>query len=399
MLKYLNMARKKISEWKAKTLLGETLQIPYRGISVDRSFDLSTIDDHARYVVKVDEGVKKRMKKGLVGINRTAQEVSEDIQKFAKEGYKHFLVEPFVPHERSSEKYISIERIREGLQILYSEKGGIDVEESQESIQKIILTEESKVSNLAEISKAFNLEEDIIDKLLELFGKYHFSFFEINPLVVENEKFYFLDIAAEVDSTGEFFIQEKGWTEEDFRAGTEQDATNEEKNIILLSQKSQASFNISVLNPNGSIFLLLSGGGASIVLADEVYNLGFGKQIANYGEYSGNPNAQEVYIYTKNILELLLKSSSAKKVLLIGGGVANFTNISTTFKGIIEALDEKKGDLLRQQVKVFVRRGGPHQQEGLALMEKFLKENKLYGFVGDQRITLPDVVNMAVENL
>ena len=145
--------------------------------------------------------------------------------------------------------------------------------------------------------------------------------------------------------------------------------------------------------------MLLSGGGASIVLADEVYNLGFGKQIANYGEYSGNPNAQEVYIYTKNILELLLKSSSAKKVLLIGGGVANFTNISTTFKGIIEALDEKKGDLLRQQVKVFVRRGGPHQQEGLALMEKFLKENKLYGFVGDQRITLPDVVNMAVENL
>jgi len=94
--------------------------------------------------------------------------------------------------------------------------------------------------------------------------------------------------------------------------------TEEEENILTLSQKSQAAFKFDFLNPNGSVFMLLSGGGASIVLADEVANQGFGKELANYGEYSGNPNEEETFIYTKNLLSLLLKSKAPKKVLIIG---------------------------------------------------------------------------------
>jgi succinyl-CoA synthetase beta subunit len=395
------MARKKISEWKAKTLVFQVLGIPYEGFSADVSFDINLLDENTKYVVKVDEGIKKRMKKGLVGLKRNPEEIKEDIEKFKKEGYSHFIVEPFVPHEQSSEKYLSIERVREGLQILYSEKGGIDVEENQEDIKKVTLSLSDSAFDFAQAKKIaddLSLQKDALVKLLEAFNKYHFSFLEINPLVVEKEQYYFLDIAAEVDSAGEFFIH-GAWSEEDFRIGQIKEKTEEEKSVDTLSQKSQASFNLTVLDPNGSIFMLLSGGGASIVLADEVYNLGHGKLLANYGEYSGNPNAEEVYIYTKNILELLDKSSSAKKVLIVGGGVANFTNISTTFKGVIKALDEKKDELQKQGIKVFVRRGGPHQEEGLAKMERFLKENGLFGLVADQKTTLPEVVNMAVEDL
>ncbi len=211
-------------------------------------------------------------------------------------------------------------------------------------------------------------------------------------MVIEDSHFYFLDIAAEVDSAGEFFVHE-GWSDVDFR--TVQHKTEEEKNVDMLSQKSQASFMLNILNSNGSIFMLLSGGGASIVLADEVHNLGFGKELANYGEYSGNPNAEEVCVYTENILNLLLKSEASKKILIIGGGVANFTDISTTFKGVIKALDEKKDELLQEGVKVFVRRGGPNQKEGLAVMEKFLRENNLYGLVADQETSLPEIVKRA----
>ena len=53
------------------------------------------------------------------------------------------------------------------------------------------------------------------------------------------------------------------------------------------------------------------------------------------------------------------------KILIIGGGIANFTNVASTFKGIIKALREVQQPLIDHKVKIFVRRGGPNYQEGL----------------------------------
>ena len=38
------------------------------------------------------------------------------------------------------------------------------------------------------------------------------------------------------------------------------------------------------------------------------------------------------------------------KVLIIGGGIANFTNVAATFKGIIRALKEYKAGLIAHSV-------------------------------------------------
>lgn len=56
------------------------------------------------------------------------------------------------------------------------------------------------------------------------------------------------------------------------------------------------------------------------------------------------------------------------KVLFIGGGIANFTNVATTFKGIIRALKEYSHRLVTHNVSIYVRRGGPNYQEGLKMM-------------------------------
>lgn len=56
------------------------------------------------------------------------------------------------------------------------------------------------------------------------------------------------------------------------------------------------------------------------------------------------------------------------KLLIIGGGIANFTNVAATFKGIITALKEYKLKLQEHKVRIFVRRGGPNYQEGLKAM-------------------------------
>jgi ATP citrate (pro-S)-lyase len=77
------------------------------------------------------------------------------------------------------------------------------------------------------------------------------------------------------------------------------------------------------------------------------------------------------------------KPNPEGKILIIGGGIANFTNVAATFKGIIRALQEYKTPLISHQVRIFVRRGGPNYQEGLKAM-RLLGESlgvpiKVYG--------------------
>lgn len=71
------------------------------------------------------------------------------------------------------------------------------------------------------------------------------------------------------------------------------------------------------------------------------------------------------------------------KILIIGGSIANFTNVAATFKGIIRALKEYKAPLIAHNVRIYVRRGGPNYQEGLKAM-RLLGESlgvpiKVYG--------------------
>ncbi len=389
------MARKKISEFRAKSLLYKDLQIPYSGLSINVNMsaweeEISALSPTQKFVVKVDQGIKGRKKKGLVTLDRSPSEVISDIKNLVEKGFRSFIVEEFVENEGYGEHYLAIMRMREGVVLWYSKMGGIDIEAHPESITKVLVSGES----IDTVASDLSLEKNILVSLLESFDRYHFSYLEINPLVIKDRSFFFLDTAVEVDTAGEFFVNES-WDETDFRDFTKNEKTPEELAIEELKRNSPSSFSFQVINPNGGIFLLLSGGGASLVTADEVFQLGEGGNLANYGEYSGNPNQEETYIYVKNVLSLLLKSEAPKKALIIAGGVANFTDVRVTFKGVIQALSEVADNLKEQNVKVFVRRGGPHQNEGLALMREFLEKNDLYGFVSGPEMVLTDIVQKA----
>jgi len=52
------------------------------------------------------------------------------------------------------------------------------------------------------------------------------------------------------------------------------------------------------------------------------------------GEYSGAPNEQQTYDYARTILSLMTRVKDPRgKVLIVGGGIANFTDVAATFKG------------------------------------------------------------------
>lgn len=395
------MPRKKIAEYAGKKLLFSYVGQSYDGVSLTDTpkEQIKSLKSSKKYVVKVDQGIKKRAKQGLIAVNIAQKDIEKKVLRFVQKGYNKFLVEEFVPHAPSDERYLSLERTRDGIVVRYSVKGGIDIEENLNDVKTTRLSfDELLAQQIQEIAQFLSIPNNWLQKLIQFFEDYYISFLEINPFIVKNEQCIVLDLAIEVDTSGEFFVN-NGWSKKDFVEGTITKKTPEEIAIEILKDNSQASFKLTLLNPNGSVWLLLSGGGASITVADELYNKGFGKEVANYGEYSGNPSQEETYMYTKQVLSLLLTSKASKKVLIIGGGVANFTDIRSTFKGVIQALQEVTQKLSQQKVKVFVRRGGPHQKEGLHAMEEFLQKHQILGGVWDEKLVLTDIVKKALQTI
>ena len=398
------MSRIKLTEYRAKKLL---LGDAYRGISIKAGLPsvafLPAVAHRAkagakegRFVVKVDQGIKRRMKKGLVLLDQSPRGIQLAVSRLRKKGFSRFLAEPLLRHKEKDEQYVSFERVREGIRFMHAKAGGIDIESHPEAVRTQIIREEK---DLESASRKTGLPKNFLKHVLEVFENNFFAFLEINPLVVSKGKVYILDAATLVDSAGAFFLKDS-WTQDDVieKKGN----SRAEKNVDELAKTSPASFKLTVLNPNGSLFFLLSGGGGSIVIADEAELCGVGKEIGNYGEYSGGPTREETYLYAKEVIELLLKSKAKRKALILAGGVANFTDVRQTFMGIIDTLAETAERLRKAGVKVFVRRGGPNEQEGLALMKTFLKKEKLLGAVygSDTVITkaVDDAINFIKRN-
>jgi len=388
------MSRAKLSEYRAKVILGDALGSNYIGLTINVD-DIDTIkiknfmDKHGdRYVIKVDQAIKRRNKLGLVDLDVMDANVHSVIKRYADLGYQWLLLEPFVPHKKEDEKFIAMEFSERGIDITYSAKGGVDIESHADSFQKICV----KTENLTETING--VPDDILHTLITLFNEQHLTYLEINPFLLTAGGLHPLDAAFEVDTSAAFFVN--GWTLNDIRTPAK-NLSHVEKRVEEIASKSPASLSLKVLNPDGATFLLLSGGGASVVVLDELSSYGLQGEVANYGEYSGNPNEEETYLYAAQIIQLILTSNSERKILLIAGGVANFTDIHHTFKGVVRALSENIEQLQGQGVQVIVRRGGPNQAQGLAYMKKFLDDEKIANEVYGPDVSLSQAVGKVRE--
>jgi len=137
-----------------------------------------------------------------------------------------------------------------------------------------------------------------------------------------------------------------------------------------------ASLKLTILNERGRVWTMVAGGGASVVYADTVADYGWGKELANYGEYSGAPSTEETFVYAKTILSLMTRHKHPQgKFLIIGGGIANFTDVAATFTGLIQALEQFADSIKENNICIWIRRAGPNYLEGLRKVK--IASNKL----------------------
>jgi ATP citrate (pro-S)-lyase len=395
------MAQKAIREADGKRMIARLLKeytngtydIQSKFLSIGPDTNLKKLPSTYKWltkeklVVKPDQLIKRRGKSKLLLLNANWKEaekwINEHMNKPITIGtvtgiLDHFIVETFVPHDENDEYYLAILSQREGDQILFHHQGGINVGDIDAKAVRMAVpigtyptAPEIQKNLLAAVPKERqSLIAGFIEGMFKFYADLNYTYLEINPFVVVDNRIVPLDLAAKLDDTAEF-VSGKKWGDIEFPSPFGRMLTKEEAYIKDLDSKTGASLKLTVLNPEGRIWTMVAGGGASVIYADTITDLGFMNEMANYGEYSGDPNEEFTYLYARTILDLMTRKKNPKgKYLLIGGGIANFTDVAKTFKGIVRALQEYKQKLQENKVKIYVRRGGPNYKEGLRIMRE-----------------------------
>ncbi|MCA9385157.1 ATPase [Candidatus Dojkabacteria bacterium] len=388
------MAQKSIREYHAKQLISQNLPTGsttwhFSGALVSEHETLGEIPD-GPLIVKSDQLFGKRGKNGLIYKAKDKKDALTWIDKHMNaktiikknendEGVEgiltHFIVEPYVEH--TDEYYLAIKTSRTSNTVYFSDAGGMDIEENWEQVKMIEVpfsyTDEYKLVLEKELADESIDIRTFVITIYELFIKLDFAYLEINPFAISERGVIPLDLVARLDSTAEY-EQEASWIVDNipipFPSPFGSSESESEIAIDRLDAKTGASLKLKILNPDGRIWLLVAGGGASVIFADTVADLGFVDELGNYGEYSGNPSTDETAAYCTELFKTMFASSASNKVLIIGGGIANFTDIAATFKGVIKAIQQFKDEFIQQNIPIHVRRGGPRHKEGLAEIKK-----------------------------
>merc|ERR1719228_1362005 len=316
-----------------------------------------------------------------------------------------FIIEPFVAHKQEEEAYVCIYSIRDKDVILFHHEGGVDIGDVDSKAVKLEVEVQDKMEVNEQLVKTTLLgsqktEKDLVAKFITaLYKQYvalHFTYMEINPVVITSGKVYILDLAAKLDATADFVCRGK-WGDVEYPPPFGRDAYPEEAHIAELDAKTGASLKLTILNAAGRIWTMVAGGGASVIYSDTICALGGSTELANYGEYSGAPSEQQTYDYARTILSMMTREKHRDgKVLIIGGGIANFTNVAATFKGIVRALEEYQTAIREHQIKIFVRRAGPNYQEGLRVMREVGQNLGIPLFVFGPETHMTAIVGMAL---
>ena len=351
-----------------------------------------------RLVAKAHEAIGSRMKLGLVKVDldlKGAIAATKEIlgHKVGTMTITQVIISEMVPHEK--EYYLAVKSTREGADILMANFGGIEVESRWSEIKRtsVEVGDIPSIEQLEKLAKESGFKGDMTGKVAQfakkLFDCYEQEdgqYLEINPLSVTSDgELIALDMVTMLDADARFRHPDWNFT---FASEFGRPYTEDETAVMEIDSRIKGSVKFIEI-PGGDIALLPAGGGASVYYADAI--VAQGGKIANYAEYSGDPQDWAVEALTERVAAL-----PKIKHIIVGGAIANFTNVKKTFAGIIAGFRNVRAKGKLKDVNIWVRRGGPFEKEGLEAMRALEQEGfKIH--VYDRYTPLTDIVDYALK--
>jgi succinyl-CoA synthetase beta subunit/citryl-CoA synthetase large subunit len=290
--------------------------------------------------------------------------------------------------------------IRKQPVMLFSDMGGIDIEEVAEQHPDHV--GRGHFSNLIEVSEfqakeviasvgvtgsALNKLVPILTRLARLFVERDMTLAEINPLGrLEDGSFVALDAHMDMENEArprqKAILEALGVGEEETRQARE--ATPFEIAGEQVDAQDHRGVAGNVTEFDGNLGLVIGAGGGSLTLFDAVR--AHGGRPANYCEIGGNPSVAKAC----GLAKLVLQKEGVDKIAVMMSIVSN-TRVDIVARGVIKACIELGYDPA-EKIAIF-RIPGAWEEEGFKILERYGVE------YADRSVSMHEAARRAVEKI
>jgi len=290
--------------------------------------------------------------------------------------------------------------IRKQPVMLFSDMGGIDIEEVAETHPDRVgrghfsnLTEVSDyeakqvIASIGVTGSALTRATPILARLARLFVRHDMTLAEINPLaMLEDGRFVAVDAHMDMENEArgrqQTLLKALGVGDEETRQARE--ATPFELAGEEVDSQDHRGVAGNVTEFDGNLGLVIGAGGGSLTLFDAVR--AHGGRPANYCEIGGNPSVSKAC----GLAKLVLQKPGVEKIAVMMSIVSN-TRVDIVARGVIKACLELGYDPA-EKIAIF-RIPGAWEDEGFKILEKYGVE------YCDRSVSMHEAARRAVEKI
>jgi len=362
-----------LSGYGVSVPLGIVADSPAKAVEAAKEIQKKTASD--RWAVKAQIHAGGRGKGGGVKIAKSL----EDVEKFADQIIGMMLVTPQTSAEGKlvrrvlieqniyypgpsevQEFYVSmlLNRATGRHMIMYSPRGGMDIEKVAEETPDQIFTEEINPTtgllgyqarqiafNLGLSGTAYKEMQKFIKALFDAYMGSDASLFEINPVIkAADDRIFAADAKVVIDNNALFRHTDIA----------EMRDLNEEDPIEVEASR----FDLNYVKLDGNVGCMVNGAGLAMSTMDLIKM--YGGEPANFLDVGGTANAKRV----EEAFRIILKDPNVKAILVnIFGGIVRCDRVA---QGIVDAY-QNIGEI---NVPIIVRLQGTNAEEGKELIDK-----------------------------
>jgi succinyl-CoA synthetase beta subunit/citryl-CoA synthetase large subunit len=290
--------------------------------------------------------------------------------------------------------------IRKRPVMLFSDMGGIDIEEVAEQHPGHVVRghfstltpfpdwrAKQLIASLGITGSALNRLTPILAKLARLFLDYDMTLAEINPLgELEDGSFAALDAHMDMENEARprqrALLHELGVGDEETRQAREPTPFELAGEQVDAQDHRGVAGNVTEFD--GNLGLVIGAGGGSLTLFDAVR--AHGGNPANYCEIGGNPSVRKA----KGLAKLVLSKPGVDKIAVMMSIVSN-TRVDIVARGVIKACLELGHDPA-EKIAIF-RIPGAWEEEGFKILQRYGVD------YADRSVSLHEAARRAVEKI